>query len=137
MSGFGLLGNSGAFKANLLDLRQRRQDIIAANIANADTPGYKARRLSFEEELAKSTPRDGDLPMARSDPRHLPAQGFLAASGEIQEVETPISKGDMNSVDMEQEMARQTANQLLYNYATQSLNGQITKMKMAIRGEVR
>ncbi|MEG3638738.1 flagellar basal body rod protein FlgB [Magnetococcus sp. PR-3] len=137
MSGFGLLGSSGAFKANLLDLRQRRQDIIAANIANGDTPGYKARRLSFEEELAKSMPHPGDLPMARNHARHMPAEGFLAAPGEIQEVETPISKGDMNSVDTEQEMARQTANQLLFNYATQSLNSQINRMKMVIRGEPR
>nr|CRH07859.1 Flagellar basal-body rod protein flgB [Candidatus Magnetococcus massalia] len=136
MSGFGLLGSSGAFKANLLDLRQQRQEIIAANVANADTPGYKARRLSFEEELAKSLPREGELQMARTHPGHMPMPMALSA-GELQEVETPIPKGDNNSVDVEQEMARQTANQLLYNYATQSLNGQISRLKMAISGEPR
>ncbi|OSM01452.1 flagellar basal body rod protein FlgB [Magnetofaba australis] len=134
MSDFGLLGSSGAFKANLLELRKRRQDIIAANIANADTPGYKARRLSFEEELSKTLPRGDELPMRRSMAGHMPTP-FELEDGEIQEVETAIPKGDMNSVDLEQEMSRQTANQLLYNYAVQSLSGQIKKLKMVIDGQ--
>lgn len=137
MSEFGLLGAGGAFKANLLDLRQRRQEIIAANVANADTPGYKARRLDFEDAMKESMPPMDEMHMSRTNGRHMPSGFSSPEMGRIQEVETPIPKGDRNSVDLEQEMARQTANQLLYNYATQSLNGQISSLRMMIDGSPR
>lgn len=134
MAGFGLLGTNGAFLDNLLDLRQRRQEVIAANVANADTPGYKARRMDFEDVLKESFPASGELPMARTSGQHLPTPYAGPWEGEVHEVETPIPKGDRNSVDLEQEMARQSANQLLYNYAIQSLNGSISKMRLVIEG---
>lgn len=137
MSDFGLLGAGGAFKANLLDLRQRRQDIIAANVANADTPGYKARRMNFEDEMLRAYPPPDQLAMSRTSGKHIPIPFGAPVPGEVQAVETPIPKGDKNSVDLEQEMARQTANQLLYNYATQSLNGQISTLRMMIDGQGR
>ncbi|MBF0424515.1 MAG: flagellar basal body rod protein FlgB [Magnetococcales bacterium] len=135
MSDLGLLGAEGAFKKNLLDLRQRRQEIITSNVANADTPGYKARRLEFESFLAEAMPPPrGELALARTSNRHLPNNDFFPVSGELQEVESPIAKGDRNSVDVEAEMAQQTANQLLYNYAAQSMAGQITQLRMVIDG---
>lgn len=137
MAELGLLGAAGAFKANLLDLRQHRQEIIAANVANADTPGYKARRLEFEDVLKDSLPPRDEMPMARTSPRHLPKGYSEPVAGELQEVETPVPKGDNNSVDMEQEMAQQSANQLLYNFAAQSLSGQIGTMRMLIDGNPR
>ncbi|MBF0177761.1 MAG: flagellar basal body rod protein FlgB [Magnetococcales bacterium] len=133
MSDMGLLGATGAFKKNLLELRQRRQEIITSNVANVDTPGYKARRLDFEAELAEAMPPPpGELALARTDGRHLPTTDFTAASGNLQEVEGAIAKGDGNTVDIEQEMSRQTANQLLYNYAAQSMAGQISRLRMVI-----
>ena len=137
MAELGLLGLSGAFKANLLDLRQQRQEIIATNVANADTPGYKARRLEFEDVLKNSLPPRDALPMARTSGRHLPMAYSEPVIGEIQAVETSIPKGDGNSVNLDQEMARQTANQLLYNYATQSISGQIGTLRMVIDGNPR
>lgn len=134
MADYGLLGSGGAFKANLMDLRQRRQEMIAANIANADTPGYKARRLEFEDLLRDSLPPPDELPMARTSGSHMPVALKLPLEGDLQEVETPIPKKDQNSVDLEQEMARQSANQLLYNYAAQSMGGQISQLRMIIQG---
>lgn len=134
MADFGLLGSNGAFMSNLLELRQQRQDIIAANVANADTPGYKARRLNFEDQLAATLPRADELSMARTHGQHLPVGLDEMVSGELEEVETPIPKKDGNSVDLEQEMARQAANQMLYNYATQAVSGHITKLRMVIDG---
>jgi flagellar basal-body rod protein FlgB len=133
MAGSELLGPIGAFKENLLDLRHRRQELIAANVANVDTPGYKARRLEFEAELQAAMPARDELAMARTTVGHLP-MGFMAMEGEVQAVETMIPKGDGNSVNLEQEMAQQSANQLLYNYAAQSLNGQIGSLRMVISG---
>jgi flagellar basal-body rod protein FlgB len=137
MGNYGLLGLGGAFKANLLDLRQRRQDVIAANVANADTPGYKAKRVNFEEEMLRAFPPPDQLAMSRTSGKHIPIAFGTPVAAEVQAVETSIPKGDKNSVDLEQEMARQTANQLLYNYATQSLNGQINNLRMMIEGRAR
>lgn len=137
MAELGFLGATGAFKANILNLRQQRQEIIATNVANADTPGYKARRLEFEEALKDAMPPPDALPIARTSRGHMPMPYSEPVIGEIQAVETPIPKGDRNSVDLEQEMARQTANQLLYNYATQSIGGQIGTMRMLIDGSPR
>ncbi|MBF0260930.1 MAG: flagellar basal body rod protein FlgB [Magnetococcales bacterium] len=134
MAEFGLLGNEGAFKSNLMNLRHRRQEIIASNIANVDTPGYKARRLEFEDVLRDSMPVGDELPVARTARQHMPMAMHIPVEGELQEVETAIPKGDQNSVDLEQEMARQSANQLLYNYAAQSMNSQISNLRMVIQG---
>ncbi|MBF0183515.1 MAG: flagellar basal body rod protein FlgB [Magnetococcales bacterium] len=137
MAELSLLGPAGQFKANLLDLRQQRQEIITSNVANADTPGYKAKRFEFEDVLKESLPPRDELPMARTTAKHLPKGYEGPVAGRMQEVETPIPKGDGNSVDLEQEMAQQAANQLLYNYAAQSLSGQIGTMRMMIDGNVR
>ena len=137
MAEFGLLGASGVFKANLLDLRQQRQEIIATNVANADTPGYKTRRLEFEDALKASLPPRDALPMARTSHQHLPMGYSEPVVGEIQAVETAIPKSDGNSVNVEQEMARQTANQILYNYAAQSISGQVNTLRMIIDGSPR
>lgn len=134
MADFGLLGPGGAYMQNLLDLRMRRQEIIGANVANADTPGYKARRLEFEDVLKESMPMPGELPMARTNGQHLPTPYGNAVPGELQEVEIPIPKGDRNSVDLEQEMTRQAANQLLYNYGVQVFTGQVEKLRTVIQG---
>lgn len=134
MAGLGLLGPAGAFKTNLLNLRQQRQELIAANVANIDTPGYKAMRLEFEEEMSKALPPPGSLPIVRTSGQHMPVPYDGPVAGDMQAVETPIPKGDLNSVDLEQEMAMQSANQLLYNYAAQSLSGQISTMRMVIEG---
>ena len=133
MSGFGLLGDLGAYKSNLLNLRQQRQEVIAANIANADTPGYKAKRVDFEDAMAEAWPRPGELAMGRTSGSHLPSAPIPVTAG-VQAVETAIPKGDKNSVDLEQEMARMTANQVLYNYAIQSMSSQINGLKLAISG---
>ncbi|MBF0414907.1 MAG: flagellar basal body rod protein FlgB [Magnetococcales bacterium] len=135
MAGLGLLGPAGAFKTNLLNLRQQRQELIAANIANVDTPGYKSMRLEFEDEMAKAMPPPGSMAMTRTSGKHMPVPYEGPVAGELQAVEIPIPRGDLNSVDMEQEMAMQSANQLLYNYAVQSLSSQISSVRMAIAGQ--
>lgn len=52
------------FQQEALNLRAQRQEVLAANIANADTPGYQARDLDFASELKKSWCEDGKKPAA-------------------------------------------------------------------------
>ena len=62
--------------AKVLDLRARNQEVIAANIANAETPGYAAQTFTFEQELQSALSTGGPRPVT-SHPNHLP----LAPSG--------------------------------------------------------
>lgn len=134
MANMGLLGAQGAYLQNILDLRQRRQDIIAANVANVDTPGYKARRMDFEAAMKEAMPDPGSLPMARTSGQHLPMPLSDSVSGDMETVEIPIPKGDKNSVDLEQEMTRLSANQILYNYAAQAMTSKVHQLRLAIDG---
>ena len=87
----------------VMDLRSRQHALTATNLANANTPGFKARELDFDSLLQDVMERatDGD-PLSES---------------EIQVHEMPLSpwSRDGNSVDPEHETAKMTSNTLLYN----------------------
>ena len=55
--------------ATALNFRQMRQEIIASNIANSETPGYKAKRIDFEEALARALDVDGQSSLKATDKR--------------------------------------------------------------------
>ena len=58
-----------------LKFREMRQEIISSNIANADTPGYKAKRLDFEMALARALDVDGELTMKVNGDKHFNVGG--------------------------------------------------------------
>ena len=58
-----------------LNFRQMRQDLLSANVANAETPGYKAKRLEFEAALSRALDVDGERSMTTQDDRHYDVGG--------------------------------------------------------------
>ena len=120
-----------------LDLRARRQNLISANLANVETPGYTPTDLSFEAEL-KSALNKGGKAGSTTNPRHIPLKGGSAALELVvgQSVELP-GKGtgpDGNGVELESEMGRMAENQIMYNASVQLLTKKFEMMKQAIRG---
>ncbi len=116
-----------------LDLRAQNQQVIAGNIANAETPGYSARKLKFEENLRKAitTPE-----IAR---RNTNAKHFPIGSGGISAVQGTISKevntspiGDGNTVSIDDEMFDLAENQLLYEAGSQILKKKFSMLKFAV-----
>ena len=94
------------FLQSALALRQQRQEVLAANIANADTPQYKARDFNFAQALGQATGVNSQTPLAlsRTSARHLNGQ----ANGATQEPELlyrqPLQPSlDGNTVDMDVE----------------------------------
>ena len=74
-----------------------RQSVAASNLANVDTPGYKAREVSFADEL------EGQLaPIAKTSPKHL-SGGFVDASG-TRETTSAKARRDGNTVELDQEI---------------------------------
>jgi len=123
-----------------LDLRAMNQNLISANLANAETPGYIPKRLSFEGELKDALKnRGGDTPPL-TDPRHIPLNGRSAGLDRVQGtiIEAPDGSvgDDGNGVELENEMGRLAENQILYNATIQLAIKKFEGLKTAIKGSI-
>jgi flagellar basal-body rod protein FlgB len=127
------------FNETALSLRSTRQQVLASNIANADTPNYKARDIDFgsalQSALAAGTPPAGVL--AATDPAHLGG----AQSPELLPDGTPLlyrnaAQGavDGNTVDMDVERNQFADNGVRYEAGITMINAQIRGMLAAIQG---
>lgn len=132
MPPLGIFDKTSQLLKKVLDLRQQNQQVIASNIANADTPGYTPARLSFEKELAGAAGRNGSG-MVATDPRHLPLRhgGVDQVEGRVLRTPDRSGLGDGNNVNVDQEMIDLAENQLLYEAAVQMLNKKMGLLKYA------
>jgi flagellar basal-body rod protein FlgB len=112
----GLFGNHMDLTAQVMQLRQERQNVVAGNLANIGNPHYKARRLAFEDQLQQAVEAEGSAAMTRTDPEHFPAALDPSRdAGELQqELEFQVIQGE-DAVDLDKEMAIQAENALQYN----------------------
>lgn len=124
----GIFGKEFSDLASAMNFRLFRQGIIAGNIANIDTPGYKARESTFEEEL------DTRLQIKTTSVEHIPSP--RVSGGTTYRVgDDPFSRigNDSNTVDLDREMMKLSQNQLLYEASAQSIQTKIEAVKNAIR----
>ncbi len=120
-----------------LDLRARRHELIISNIANADTPGYKAFDLMVEEAMTRQQKAGAPLPLQVTHGSHLPAGGPIPADIRGYMVQNPAPdylRGDGNTVDMEREMTNLSANDLLYKVSAQIVSKKFQSLKNIIQG---
>src|SRR6056297_2846410 len=105
MGANGLFDSTTAVLKKSLDLRMQNQQVIASNIANAETPGYAAKSFEFEDQLRDAVAAN-DSKVQRTHPLHLPRQGASVENvhGRIVEHPDTTGLGDRNSVDMDHEM---------------------------------
>jgi flagellar basal-body rod protein FlgB len=111
------IGNetSAALKS-AMDLRFRRQELLANNVANADTPGYTPRDLGFEGALAAAMD-DSVIPpgFVRTHAAHLAGDGDAGAADVVVERPDITNTLDGNSVDLDLEMARLADNSVRFS----------------------
>jgi flagellar basal-body rod protein FlgB len=113
------IDNEIAFVQSALDLRARRQEILAANIANSDTPNYKARDLDFASALKSVMGgAGGNIALARTSSRHLAGAGSSSGSagGHIMFRSAVQPSLDGNTVDPDVERAHFAENALHYQF---------------------
>jgi len=116
-----------------LVLRARRANVLASNLANADTPNYKARDLDFGTALSDA--QDAVLGLQRTRAGHLAAgEDSLAGARLAYRVPTHPSL-DGNTVDAQQEQARFSENVVRYQATLTFLNGRISSLMSALKGE--
>lgn len=117
-----------------LKLRAMRNEVLASNLANADTPNYKARDIDFSTAL--SNERGGQLAMARTSEGHLPANGG-GASGERPAIayRMPTQPSvDGNTVESDIEQAAYAENVVGYQASLSFINQKIRGLQTAIKG---
>ena len=125
------------FQQSALNLRAFRQQLLASNIANADTPGYKARDIDFSTLLREATSGAG-AQLAASHARHAGAPSAQAGAtpAESAVLYRSVSQPsiDGNTVDMDGERKRFAENALHYEANIAFINSQIRLMLAALQG---
>lgn len=123
--------------AAAVKFREMRQEIISSNVANAETPGYKAKRLDFESALARALDVDGNMAMKVEDGKHFDvgSGGFDNLQPEVFEDPNGIVSEDGNTVDREAEMVRMAENKVMYDALIQLMNKKVGLMKYTIASE--
>lgn len=120
----------GIHEAALL-YRARRMEVLAANLANADTPNYQARDLTFAAVLDERMGAARNL--TTTDPRHLRIDP-LAARETLQYRIPHQPSQDGNTVEPDLELARYAENAVSYQASLLFANGKISTLRMALTG---
>jgi len=120
--------------SKVMDFQLQRQNIVSANLANINTPGYKARRLEFEKDLQAALALSESGPMTKTDPKHFP-QAFSTDQTESTVVKALMPRviQGVDNVDLDTEMAAMAKNNLLYNTLSTVLQKNFAGLKQAIQ----
>ena len=138
------LDNHFRFNATALSLRAERQKILASNIANADTPNYKARDIEFSKVLQQTMATaagNSSAPMKTSHPAHLPLMPL--ASGALAQplLQSPLYRVphqdsiDGNTVELDAERAQFADNALRYEAVLSEVNSKIKNLSAVLQGQ--
>lgn len=129
------INNGSRFMEDALNLRAYRQQVLASNIANADTPNYKARDIDFSKELQRAQGvQVGNLNLSATSSRHMQASaGTLNAQALYRAAVQPSIDG--NTVDMDVERAQFADNAIHYQFVMDRISGKFKTMLEAVRGE--
>jgi len=133
----GLFSTTVELLGKNIDLRARHQNLIASNIANADTPNYVPKSLAFEDELQGALKGGSKGSPAVTNSRHLPLKGsgnrLQSVTGHVVETPAKTPGKDGNAVEIENEMGRMMENQIMYNASVQILVKKFEGIKTALR----
>jgi flagellar basal-body rod protein FlgB len=114
-------------------LRSQRSELLARNLANADTPNYLARDIDFSAALEAA--RDGGAGLQLTSPLHQDGGGEAPGGGDLLYRMPMQSAVDGNTVDTDIERSEFTRNSLAYEASLRFLSGRVSGLLSAIRGE--
>lgn len=107
-----------------------RQEAIAHNIANVNTPGYRRIDVSFEEFLRAAQ----QTPLQTTDPRHYALSPARLAKPQVTPDEDAPMRPDGNTVDIDYEMAQLAENQIRFQAISQLIAGRYQSLRTVITG---
>ena len=124
------------FQQTALNLRAARQELIASNIANADTPNYKAKDIDFASALQGALSGSGEkLQVAVTSPLHLAGATGESVMGAPVLYRKPLQpSADGNTVDMDVERAQFADNALRYEASVKFISDDVKDVLSALQG---
>jgi flagellar basal-body rod protein FlgB len=114
-----------------IDYSSAKQKVIANNIANVETPGYKAKSIQFKDTLNQELHK---IEAYRTDPRHFEFSNQMRMPYKVVTNHNMSYMSNGNSVDIDQEMAEMAKNQIYYDALIEKLNGKFQSLKTVIKG---
>lgn len=127
---YSIFGNTMDMTKKSLDYLWEKQTVSLNNIANNDTPGFKAKYVTFEDSLKKNLlaagKKEGSNPLVMSN-------GIRGSRISVHDT-TDEARMDGNNVQMEAENTELVRSYLQYQYQIQSLNSDISRLRIAIKG---
>lgn len=127
------LDNYFGIHEQALRLRERRSEVLASNLANMDTPGYKARDFDFKALLAQESGQNRD--MVLTNQRHISTGDSLVPESFMRYRMPEQDSLDGNSVNAEREQMNFASNNLQYQASLRFLGDKMTSLVRAIKGE--
>ncbi len=117
-----------------VDVYARRHTVTARNIANVQTPGYRAEKVKFEELLDRNSM---SITGTTTDPRHIPigVRDPMDVTEEVVEANEGFDNG-INDVDIDNEMTNLATTDLSYRMATRLLSMRYNMLSSAIKGRI-
>lgn len=115
-----------------LVLRSKRMELLAANIANADTPGYKAQDIDFKQAMKNAQSGDSSFKMLTTSGKHIQGSSFAINSDIKYRINSQPSV-DGNTVETHIEKAEFAKNALEYSYTLEMLNKKFSGIKKALK----
>ncbi|WP_445488265.1 flagellar basal body rod protein FlgB [Niallia sp. 03133] len=121
-----LFSNTITNLENALNYSNMKQKVIAQNIANVDTPNYKAKEVSFKKSLTSA------LEANKTEAKHM---DFTRTNSEfVASKKNDTYSNSGNSVDVDKEMTDLATNQIYYNALIERINGKFNTLENVIRG---
>jgi flagellar basal-body rod protein FlgB len=122
--------------ADALKLQSKRMEVIADNMANSDTPGYKARDIDFRTAMAQAGSPDAPVALATTNSGHIATDPASSTINGSLKYRTPLAPSlDGNTVDAQQEQAAFADNTVRYQATLSFLSGRFKALMTAITGQ--
>ena len=136
MSSTHLFSETISFLERSLNLRSKRHRVLSANIANIDTPNYKAFDLVLEDEISRTTRGSANVQLKRTHGSHLPVKNAPLDRVTLKHTEGPefSLRGDGNTVDLDKTMGDLAENTLLFKTAAEIISKKFKGLKEVIKG---
>lgn len=129
--------NALGIHAQAMEFRTQRAEVLANNLANVDTPNFKARDMDFNQHMKQATSGAPSAKLQASHQRHFGVAGSAAGVSQAPELlyRTPLQPSlDGNTVDEQSELSRFSKNSLDFQASFQMLNSKFKGLKAAISG---
>ena len=132
----GIFGGTISLLQKSLNVRSAQHQVLSSNVANADTPNYKAFEVAVDEELRKLGTGKPRIQLARTQSSHLPVDRAEADRVTLKNAPAPelSLRADGNTVDLDRAMGELSENTIKYKTSAQLITSKFRGLKNAIIG---